>query len=124
MREADEDSEPRNPDGERVSIDDRSDRVAAEREVAERHRAGERDPHHALNNPVAEPDPTEYPDPYERRPDPRDPASVDTAAVPADAEEEAEEDPAPRDPSTSDPHPPRNIDEARAGGSNPQGDAT
>jgi len=31
------------------------------------------DPHHALNNPVGEPDPTEWPDPYERRPDPRDP---------------------------------------------------
>jgi hypothetical protein len=28
-------------------------------------------PHHALNNPVDDPDPTEYPDPYERRPDPR-----------------------------------------------------
>jgi hypothetical protein len=30
-------------------------------------------PHHALNNPVGEPDPTEWPDPYERREDPRDP---------------------------------------------------
>jgi hypothetical protein len=28
--------------------------------------------HHALNNPVGEPDPTEYPDPYEARDDPRD----------------------------------------------------
>ena len=33
----------------------------------------ERDPHHELNNPVGEPDPTEWPDPYEKRPDPRDP---------------------------------------------------
>jgi hypothetical protein len=32
----------------------------------------ERDPHHALNNPVGEPDETEWPDPYERREDPRD----------------------------------------------------
>ena len=32
-----------------------------------------RDPHHVLNNPVGEPDPTEWPDPYERREDPRDP---------------------------------------------------
>jgi hypothetical protein len=38
--------------------------------------SGDREPHHALNNPVGEPDPTEYPDPYERRPDPRD-AAVD-----------------------------------------------
>ena len=30
-------------------------------------------PHHALNNPVVdEPDETEWPDPYEQRPDPRD----------------------------------------------------
>lgn len=26
-----------------------------------------------LNTPVGEPDPTEWPDPYDRRPDPRDP---------------------------------------------------
>jgi hypothetical protein len=31
------------------------------------------DPHHALNNPARDPDPTEWPDPYETRPDPRDP---------------------------------------------------
>ena len=31
------------------------------------------DPHHVLNNPVGEPDPTEWPDPYEQREDPRDP---------------------------------------------------
>jgi hypothetical protein len=37
----------------------------------------ERDPHHALNNPVGEPDPTEWPDPYDTRPDPRDPADPD-----------------------------------------------
>jgi len=30
-------------------------------------------PHHVLNNPVGEPDPTEWPDPYERREDPLDP---------------------------------------------------
>lgn len=35
------------------------------------------DPHHSLNTPVGEPDPTEWPDPYERRPDPRDPAAGD-----------------------------------------------
>jgi hypothetical protein len=34
-------------------------------------------PHQALNNPVGEPDETEYPDPYETRSDPRDPADPD-----------------------------------------------
>ena len=34
----------------------------------------DRDPHHELNNPATDPDPTEWPDPYERRPDPRDPS--------------------------------------------------
>jgi len=28
-------------------------------------------PHHALNNPVGEPDETEWPDPYDKREDPR-----------------------------------------------------
>ena len=32
----------------------------------------ERDPHHELNNPVGEPDETEWPDPYDMREDPRD----------------------------------------------------
>jgi hypothetical protein len=36
-------------------------------------------PHQALNNPVGEPDETEYPDPYETRPDPRDPVDPDGA---------------------------------------------
>lgn len=35
-------------------------------------RSQDAEPHHALNNPVGEPDETEWPDPYERRPDPRD----------------------------------------------------
>jgi hypothetical protein len=30
-------------------------------------------PHHALNNPATDPDPTEWPDPYDNREDPRDP---------------------------------------------------
>lgn len=35
-------------------------------------------PHHALNNPVVDdPDPTEWPDPYDQRPDPRDPDDPD-----------------------------------------------
>ena len=35
------------------------------------------DPHHELNNPATDPDPTQWPDPYDRRPDPRDPAPDD-----------------------------------------------
>ena len=42
-------------------------------------RTSDPEPHHALNNPVGEPDPTEWPDPYERRPDPRDPVGDGTA---------------------------------------------
>lgn len=52
-------------------------------------------PHHALNNPVGEPDPTEWPDPYETREDPRDP---DEGPFP-------EAHPAPGSVSTSEPHP-------------------
>jgi hypothetical protein len=40
-------------------------------------RSGDAEPHHVLNNPVGDPDPTEWPDPYERREDPRDPADPD-----------------------------------------------
>jgi hypothetical protein len=32
-----------------------------------------RDVHDALNRPATDPDPTEWPDPYDKRPDPRDP---------------------------------------------------
>jgi hypothetical protein len=35
----------------------------------------ERDVHDALNHPATDPDPTEWPDPYDKRPDPRDPAA-------------------------------------------------
>lgn len=59
-----------------------------------------RDPHHELNNPVGEPDPTEWPDPYEKRPDPRAPAG----------EGEDPPAPSPAPPSTSDPAPERNPD--------------
>lgn len=33
-------------------------------------RTRDADPHHSLNNPVGDPDPTEWPDPYESREDP------------------------------------------------------
>jgi hypothetical protein len=42
-------------------------------------RSHDKGPHQALNNPVGEPDETEYPDPYETRPDPRDPVDPDGA---------------------------------------------
>ena len=42
-------------------------------------RSGDRDPHHSLNTPVGDPDPTEWPDPYDHRPDPRDPPDPDGA---------------------------------------------
>ena len=35
------------------------------------------EPHHALSHPVSEPDPTEWPDPYDYREDPRDPPDPD-----------------------------------------------
>ena len=49
------------------------------------------DPHHALNNPIDDPDETEWPDPYEKRPDPRG-------------------QPGPGGPSTSEPHPDQDIE--------------
>jgi hypothetical protein len=64
-----------------------------EREEFAKH--ADEEPHHALNNPVDAPDETEWPDPYEKREDPRDDA------------------PAPAPPSTSEPHPPRNVDDER-----------
>jgi hypothetical protein len=39
-------------------------------------RSHDPDPHHVLNNPVGEPDPTEWPDPYDTREDPLRPADV------------------------------------------------
>ncbi len=37
-------------------------------------RRGDPTPHSSLNNPVGEPDPTEWPDPYDTRPDAKAPA--------------------------------------------------
>jgi len=71
-----------------------------ERDAEER----ERDPHHALNNPVGEPDPTEWPDPYEVRKDPREPSDVreEPRHVPPGAT------------STSEPHPDQDPEAKRA----------
>lgn len=66
--------------------------------------SGDRDPHHALNTPVGEPDPTEWPDPYDRREDPRDPTDPDGA--PFGAEPHV----VPGATSTSQPHPDQDIE--------------
>jgi len=56
-------------------------------------------PHHVLGNPVGEPDPTEWPDPFEKREDPRGPDETD--GFPS---EEASHPPT-GSTSTSEPHP-------------------
>lgn len=59
----------------------------------------ERSPHAALSNPVRDPDPTEWPDPYEKREDPRDPPDPDGAPF------GEEPHPPTGSTSTSEPHP-------------------
>ena len=61
-------------------------------------------PHHGLNNPVGEPDPTEWPDPYDQREDPRDPPDPDGLPF--------GEEPHPHtgSRSTSEPHPSQDIE--------------
>ena len=61
-------------------------------------------PHSDLSNPVGEPDPTEWPDPYERREDPRDPADPD--GLPFGEEPH----PPTGSTSTSEPHPSQDIE--------------
>jgi hypothetical protein len=66
-------------------------------------RSHDKGPHQALNNPVGEPDETEYPDPYETRPDPRDPVDPDGAPFgeephPATGSESTSEPPLENDP--------------------------
>ncbi len=61
------------------------------------------DPHHVLNNPATDPDPTEWPDPYDKRPDPRDPE--------VDDEPFGDESHTPTGAtSTSEPHPDQDIE--------------
>jgi hypothetical protein len=48
--------------------------------MTERDSSPDRDVHDALNEPAADPDPTEWPDPYDKRPDPRDLADEATEA--------------------------------------------
>jgi hypothetical protein len=58
----------------------------------------DREPHHPLNNPVTDPDPTEWPDPYDKREDPRDASDPDRPAQGAQ--------------STSEPHPSKDPEAA------------
>ncbi|HEX5763314.1 MAG TPA: hypothetical protein VFY04_09360 [Solirubrobacterales bacterium] len=59
----------------------------------------DKSPYASLSNPVGEPDPTEWPDPYDKREDPRDPDDPDGAPF-------GEEPHAPTGAiSTSEPHP-------------------
>src|SRR4051794_8590576 len=62
-------------------------------------RSADPSPHHALNTPVGDPDPTEWPDPYEKRDDPRDPGDPDEQPF------GAEPHPPTNAESTSEPHP-------------------
>jgi hypothetical protein len=39
------------------------------------------EPHHALSNPAEDPDPTEWPDPYDKREDPRDAPGAESGDV-------------------------------------------
>ena len=75
----------------------------------------EREPHHDLNNPASDPDPTEWPNPYEKRPDPRGPGEEEKAAG-EEPESDTREKRAPRAPSTSEPHPPATYERAKREG--------
>jgi hypothetical protein len=80
---------------------------------------GGKDPHHSLNNPVVDPDPTEYPDPFDKREDPRAPQDPDGAPFgeephPATGAESTSEPPRSQDPEVGDrAKPPRreNLDD-------------
>ena len=60
-------------------MEDRGDkeRAAKNPEQEPGDHSEDREPHHVLNNPVDDPDPTEWPDPYDKREDPRDPDDPD-----------------------------------------------
>jgi hypothetical protein len=93
--------------------------------MTERDSPPERDVHHALNEPASDPDPTEWPDPYDKRPDPRDPEADETGAELGDvhtptgatstSDPHHEIDPE-VDPRKANPHEPRRPPRRRAGG--------
>jgi hypothetical protein len=69
------------------------------RERESRRQPAAKDPHHELSNPARDPDPTEWPDPYDKREDPRAPIDPDGAPF------GEEPHPPTGSESTSEPHP-------------------
>jgi hypothetical protein len=45
--------------------------------MADEESPAQRNVHHALSEAATDPDPTEWPDPHDKRPDPRDPDAED-----------------------------------------------
>jgi hypothetical protein len=56
-------------------------------------RSKDPEPHHALNSPAEDPDPTEHPDPYDKRSDPLAPGSRPQAGDHSTSGPHASEDP-------------------------------
>ncbi len=93
--------------------------------MTERDSGSEPDVHHALNEPATDPDPTEWPDPYDKRPDPRDPDADSTemgfgethtpTGATSTSEPHHEVDPE-VDPRKANPHELRRRERRRAGG--------
>ena len=85
----------------------------------------ERDVHESLNQPATDPDRTEWPDPYDKRPDPRDPGADEVGMDFGDvhtptggtstSEPHHEVDPE-VDPREANPHEPSRRERRRAGG--------
>jgi hypothetical protein len=93
--------------------------------MIDRDSPSERDVHHALNEPASDPDPTEWPDPYDKRPDPLDPNAESTemdfgdvhtpTGATSTSEPHHEVDPE-VDPRKANPHELRRRERRRAGG--------
>jgi hypothetical protein len=84
----------------------------------------QRDVHAALNEPATDPDPTEWPDPYDKRADPRDPAAgatdmdfgdVHTATGATSTSEPPHQVDPEVDPRKANPHEPSRRERRRAG---------
>jgi hypothetical protein len=76
------------------------------RERESRRQPEPKDPHHGLASPARDPDPTEWPDPYDKREDPRDPADPDGAPFGEQPH------PPTGSGSTSEPHPSQDLEAA------------
>jgi hypothetical protein len=76
------------------------------RERESRRQPEDKNPHHALANPARDPDPTEWPDPYDKREDPRGPADSDRTPFGEESH------PPTGSQSTSEPHPSKDPEAA------------